>query len=194
MSSPPPIPPAGSRQGELGFLVMIAGGPAGFRIPLRNPRSILGRSPASTIRVPDPSISRSHCSLVFNGTHWVVADLGSSNGTYVDEHEVTQPVLAMPGSILGMGNVQFRIEYALPEQSTQPEAPLEVEAQLVDENFADGELVIDLADDPSGTEALLVDPEMSSELELELELDSLPDGGLEELEGDSNKTLGPDGR
>ncbi|MBM4096550.1 MAG: FHA domain-containing protein [Planctomycetes bacterium] len=190
MPPPPPPPAASARSGELGHLVMIAGGPAGFRIPLRNPRNILGRSPAATIRVPDPSISRSHCSLVFNGIHWVVADLGSSNGTYVDEHEVTQPVLAMPGSMIALGKVQFRIEYAMAGQAAQPEALPELEAQLVEDDLVLEEAALDFSADSGATEAVLVDPEMS----LELDLDSLPDGGLEDPEGDSNKTLGPGGR
>jgi pSer/pThr/pTyr-binding forkhead associated (FHA) protein len=62
--------------------------------------------------VPDPSISRSHCSLVFNGSHWVVADLASSNGTFLNGQKVEQPTIAMPGDRLGVARVEFRLEYA----------------------------------------------------------------------------------
>ena len=38
--------------------------------------------------IKDPSVSQKHAELCWTGVRWEVADLGSSNGTWVNEREV----------------------------------------------------------------------------------------------------------
>ena len=187
---PPPPPPPHSRPADLGTLVMIQGGPVGFRIPLRSQKNILGRSPAATIRVPDPSISRSHCSLVFNGSHWVIADLGSSNGTFVDGHQILQPSLVMPGSVIGIARVEFRIEYVPVGLAAVAPGGNDIEAELVEDDLIVGEVALGLPDAPGDMKSIPVDPDM----QIELELDALPDGKDDGLDWNFNQTISPDGK
>jgi pSer/pThr/pTyr-binding forkhead associated (FHA) protein len=42
----------------------------------------------NNVHVKDPSVSQKHAELSWNGTCWVVTDLGSSNGTWVNDVEV----------------------------------------------------------------------------------------------------------
>ena len=186
----PPPPPPHSRPADLGTLVMIQGGPVGFRIPLRSQKIILGRSPAATIRVPDPSISRSHCSLVFNGSHWVIADLGSSNGTFVDGHQILQPSLVMPGSVIGIARVEFRIEYVPLGLAAVAPGGNDIEAELVEDDLIVGEVALGLPDAPGDMKSIPVDPDM----QIELELDALPDGKDDGLDWNFNQTISPDGK
>lgn len=182
---PPPSPP--SRPIDFGSLVMIQGGPTGFRIPLKTQRIIIGRSPAATIRVPDPAISRSHCSLVFNGSHWVVADLGSSNGTFVNGVQVVQPTLVMPGAVIGVARIQFQIDYVPVGLPAGPSGEIELEAELIEDDIVEAEVALGLPEGLGEMKAIPVDPEML----IELDLDALPDGGNDGLDWQSNQTINP---
>ena len=43
----------------------------------------LGRSRSCTVQLEDPILSRQHCAITVDDGRVVVADLGSSNGTFV---------------------------------------------------------------------------------------------------------------
>ena len=51
--------------------------------------NLIGRSQDATIRVPDAGISRQHATLRREGRYFWVTDLGSANGTYVNDVPVT---------------------------------------------------------------------------------------------------------
>ena len=51
--------------------------------------NLIGRSQDATIRVPDAGISRQHATLRREGRYFWVTDLGSANGTYVNDVAVT---------------------------------------------------------------------------------------------------------
>lgn len=55
-----------------------------FEVALRGPESIVGRSGYSSVVLSDPSVSRVHASIVLEGDHGHVRDLGSKNGTFVN--------------------------------------------------------------------------------------------------------------
>jgi two-component system cell cycle response regulator len=69
-------------------LVMLVGPEVGRVYRLDGVQFILGRSPQSTIRVDDDSISRAHCRIKRSGNEYVLEDLDSSNGTFVNEERV----------------------------------------------------------------------------------------------------------
>jgi hypothetical protein len=56
----------------------------GYVIPLR-PVTTLGAKSGNTIVLNDPYVSSRHARLTWDGTAWYVEDLGSANGTVVDE-------------------------------------------------------------------------------------------------------------
>src|SRR5947209_5489997 len=49
---------------------------------------VIGRDPAVQFRVDAPLVSRRHAEVSFTGDGWVLRDLGSSNGTYLDGEPV----------------------------------------------------------------------------------------------------------
>lgn len=69
----------------------------------------LGRNPTNDVRVSDPSISSFHAEITFEGATIRVVDLGSTNGTFIDEVRITEGHLT-PESKLRLGNVRFGIE------------------------------------------------------------------------------------
>jgi predicted Zn finger-like uncharacterized protein len=81
-------------------LAVIQGDATGQIFPLSTVRTTIGRS-GSDINIDDPEASRQHASLEVVGEHAVLRDLGSTNGTYVDNARIEQQVM--------QNHMEFRI-------------------------------------------------------------------------------------
>jgi pSer/pThr/pTyr-binding forkhead associated (FHA) protein len=87
----------------LATLEIINEGPLkGTRFRLERPVAHIGRGPSNEIRLRDESVSGSHATLTRRGAQWVVLDLGSTNGTYVDGDRITGERV-----IAGVSEVRF---------------------------------------------------------------------------------------
>lgn len=62
-----------------------------------------GRAPDVTVQIDDPYVSDRHARVYRVDTHWVLADLGSTNGTYHNTSKVTAPVRLVAGDQLAIG-------------------------------------------------------------------------------------------
>jgi len=71
----------------------------------------IGRRTDAQIRLSDVQVSRRHCRLAFISGRWQVCDLGSSNGTFVNNCRVNQADLR-PGDVLLVGATAFRMAEA----------------------------------------------------------------------------------
>ena len=69
----------------------------------------LGRAERAVIVVADPAVSAEHVRLVRSGTRWIVADLGSTNGTLVNDTPMRDQAALAPGDVLGLGNVRLQV-------------------------------------------------------------------------------------
>ncbi len=77
-------------------------------VPLRQARTLVGRLDDCQIRVPAAGISRKHCEFVVDESSIVIKDLGSSNGTYVNQERITsQPLCA--GDLVSFGGLVFLV-------------------------------------------------------------------------------------
>lgn len=72
--------------------------------------NLLGRAADCTIRVADKTISAHHGRLSFHASQWWMEDLGSRNGSNVNEVRVTEPIVVTYGDRLGLGRVIFRLQ------------------------------------------------------------------------------------
>jgi two-component system cell cycle response regulator len=69
----------------------------------------LGRSPSAQICFPDiPSLSRAHARLRFAGGRVTIEDLGSRNGTFVNDHPVTSMAELRSGDRFQVGSLHFK--------------------------------------------------------------------------------------
>ncbi|WP_227998590.1 FHA domain-containing protein [Nocardia australiensis] len=57
-----------------------------------NQKITMGRAPEVTLFVDSPLVSRVHATLTWQGSAWVLADNGSTNGVFVDARRLSQPV------------------------------------------------------------------------------------------------------
>ncbi|WP_217923587.1 FHA domain-containing protein [Miltoncostaea oceani] len=83
--------------------------PGGARVPLADATTI-GRSPASTVRLEDRSVSRTHARVTVSAAGAVLEDAGSSHGTLLDGHPVGGPAPLRDGSAISVGDVELRVE------------------------------------------------------------------------------------
>jgi len=91
--NPAAVPKPDSAQREA-CLVMIYGPELGRRIALgRNDALEIGRQPNCDFPIDQESVSRRHARIVWSNQNWHAIDLGSTNGTYVNDEMVTDRVL-----------------------------------------------------------------------------------------------------
>ena len=83
--------------------------PGGARVPLSDDLTI-GRSPASTIRLDDRSVSRTHARVTLAGGTARLEDAGSSHGTLLDGRPLSGPSPLRDGAVIGLGDVELRVE------------------------------------------------------------------------------------
>lgn len=81
-------------------LVVRSGPQAGDRFDLFERVTRLGRHPDSEISLDDISVSRRHAEIERQETEYVLRDMGSMNGTYVNQRRVDSAVLAQGDEIL----------------------------------------------------------------------------------------------
>ena len=93
------------------FLAGLTGPLTGRRIELPPTGAILGRSVEAVIQVKDPAVSSRHCRIAIIMGQVIVQDLGSSNGTFIDEGLVQEPQSFPIGSVLQIGNSLFKLEF-----------------------------------------------------------------------------------
>ena len=90
-------------------LVVIEGPLAGTVIPLGAADISIGRAPDSTLVLDDDYASYNHARIsLVNGT-WVVSDLGSTNGTWVDRTRITGATPLAPGHQLKVGRTVLEL-------------------------------------------------------------------------------------
>src|SRR5512142_1305153 len=96
---------------------------AGQRNLPPGPAYLIGRDPAADIVIPDACVSWQHAVLRHDSGRWVLADNGSSNGTFVNERRITSATLA-EGDMVGFGDTTFLLTgHELTE--LPPQAPVE---------------------------------------------------------------------
>jgi putative peptide zinc metalloprotease protein len=73
-------------------------------------RLTVGRAPDNGLQLDDQSVSRHHCVIAADDAGTVIADAGSSHGTFLDGHRLTGPEPLADGSVIRLGEVELRVE------------------------------------------------------------------------------------
>ena len=90
-------------------LVFLTGARAGEVVPV-NKSLIGGRSPDCSLEIPDPNASRQHVRFNWDGAVLLVADNGSSNGTYVNDQRIPGPHTSKDGDVVRVGETRLRVQ------------------------------------------------------------------------------------
>ena len=81
----------------------------GSRVPLGEETVTLGRLPECEVVLSDTNVSRRHAEIHLRGDHYVLVDLGSTNGSKVNGARIKERVLA-DGDEITLGKTQLRFE------------------------------------------------------------------------------------
>jgi pSer/pThr/pTyr-binding forkhead associated (FHA) protein len=76
----------------------------------------LGRSAENDVPILDPLVSRQHALVELSGGGFLVTDLSSANGTYINDVPLTTPVRLHVGDLVKFGGTVFRFQplYEMP--------------------------------------------------------------------------------
>ncbi|MFW7377608.1 MAG: diguanylate cyclase [Oligoflexus sp.] len=88
--------------------VQYSGTNLGKRYVLDDREMVVGRSPNVQIVINEQSVSRNHAQCVTNGDQVLISDLGSSNGTYINDKRISSNHVLRDGDIIRLGNIVFK--------------------------------------------------------------------------------------
>ena len=111
VASVPPRATPVRKRGSRGprHLVVTAGPLTGTRITLGEQAILIGRADDSTLVLTDDFASSRHARLTNRGGQWYVEDLGSTNGTYLDQQRVQGPLLVGSGQPIKIGQTVLEL-------------------------------------------------------------------------------------
>jgi hypothetical protein len=104
-------------------LVLIRGPQTGQTFPLDECILTLGRDPRNDIVIDHPEVSRRHARIVRQGDVWVIEDLESTNGTFVNGTRLTGPRALTRGDTIELSEavaLTWRQAIVAPEETRQP--------------------------------------------------------------------------
>jgi hypothetical protein len=116
-------------------LVIRTGPQTGMEFPLDRPAIRLGRGSGSDIILQTSQASRQHAEISQHGDQFFIQDLGSTNGTFVNNEQVTAPRPLQPGDQVRIGDVV--LAYELGAVGAAPAVATDWEAELWDDGFTE---------------------------------------------------------
>ncbi|MGH3327354.1 MAG: FHA domain-containing protein FhaB/FipA [Streptomycetales bacterium] len=104
-----PVRQAKPKRGVPGKLVVTKGSLAGTSVSLGEQQVTIGRAHDSTIVLDDDYASSRHARLFHDKGRWLVEDLGSTNGTYLDRNKVNGPTPVPLGLPIRIGKTVLEL-------------------------------------------------------------------------------------
>lgn len=134
-------------------LVINGESDSGQEITLDQSDLILGRDPGTDVVIESPGVSRQHARIFFQDGLYVIEDLNSSNGTFVNEQQITAPAHLQPEDRIRLGKL---VEIVFRAPAVQSEEIVESPAYASDELSATM-----LADDSFDLAQTAIPPQLS---------------------------------
>lgn len=108
-AQPRPPRPAKPGRGIPRFLVVTEGGLSGMSIDLADQQITMGRANDATLVLNDDYASTYHARIFPQDGQWLVEDLGSTNGTYLDRQKVARPTQIPVGVPIRIGKTVLEL-------------------------------------------------------------------------------------
>ena len=75
------------------------------------PITFLGSAPDNTVVLTDAAVSNRHARISQENGTWLLEDLGSGEGTLLNELLLSKPTSLVDGDIIGIGAARLRVEF-----------------------------------------------------------------------------------
>ena len=96
--------------GPMASLLVRSGGQKGQRLSIRVPVINIGRGDYNDVVLTEESVSTAHAKLQRREGVWILTDVGSTNGTFVDGERVETELPVSPGATIRFGDVSVLFE------------------------------------------------------------------------------------
>ncbi|MFC1879366.1 FHA domain-containing protein [Chloroflexota bacterium] len=107
--------------------------PSGKQHKLSGPSANIGRAVESDVVIASKRVSREHARIRKEGHYWLLEDLASTNGTYLNEERISAPQRLRDGDRVTVGEVTF--SFHDPDMTTRdnpyPELEVNIDAGVV---------------------------------------------------------------
>ncbi len=120
----------------------------GCSIALSEHDLTIGRSRSCGLPLADPSVSRVHAVISRSGEQFVIQDLGSTNGTYLNGARLLEPRALCEGDSVVVGETEIQIHARLGTEVELADADL---AGLTDEDSGSTAEIVAARPSPSGS-------------------------------------------
>jgi pSer/pThr/pTyr-binding forkhead associated (FHA) protein len=90
-------------------VLVVEGANEGESASLDDAPILIGRGSDASIRLDDDYVSTRHARIASSGDQWFVEDLGSTNGTYIGSHRLTQPTTLQLGTKIRIGKTTLEL-------------------------------------------------------------------------------------
>ncbi len=95
---------------SLGYLVRMNGPQQETRLEIPGPICVLGRSSSANIVLDEEAVSKQHARMTHTGEGFLIEDLDSSNGTFVNGKRIHAKQEVEPGDLVRLGPVILKLE------------------------------------------------------------------------------------
>jgi len=113
--APPPPPPLPAEPELVGTLTADDG----TLHPLLEETSTIGRTAANTIALRDVSVSAKHAQVIRTAEGFLIEDVGSRNGTYINSEKLSERRLLADGDLVRLGKIILTFNLATDVQKKQ---------------------------------------------------------------------------
>jgi hypothetical protein len=139
-------------------------------VPLDGRDIAIGRSPTCDVMLEDDQlVSRRHALLRYNGSEYTIVDLGSSNGTFLNEEETHEETPLRDGDLIGIG------EYEILYSTSAPISPDDSQAATqVTQDISGSRTALETAPEPEPVMEQPVEPEPAPTPPAQVEPESEP--------------------
>jgi pilus assembly protein CpaF len=104
-------------------IVVSEKGGAERRETFDRPEINVGRVQSNDLMLPKGNVSKRHARLLFREGRFIVTDLNSTNGTYVNRRRISQATIVKQGDKIYIGDFVLRIELAGSDAEMPPPSP-----------------------------------------------------------------------
>lgn len=115
-------------------LEVVEGGNIGARILMKHPALLIGRGLDCNVRPNDPCISMRHCRLKKFAGSLVLADLQSTNGTFLNGSRIAEPMELQDGDQIQIGRFGFGVDIYADVAAQSPEDQKALDSWILDES------------------------------------------------------------
>ncbi len=129
---PPVAEPEARAAVPLAAVLFRSGPTKGERVLLSVPVINVGRADYNDLVLADASVSTMHAKIQRRGGIWILADLGSTNGTFMEGEPVVGEVALAPGATIRFGEVAVLFEPLDDAPATEPDGTHTMERVVVE--------------------------------------------------------------